>query len=77
MGIILLTPEAVTVVALQLASGLVTAALVFLCCSILARFPGWVRKLRLWREYCASHSKFSRQAGEGKYKWLEDPWSSE
>ena len=31
------------------------------------RLPGFIR---------ASHHKFSLEAGEGKYKWLEDPFSS-
>lgn len=76
MGV-LTTPDAVAAAAPQLASGLIAAGLLFLCCSIIVRFPGWFKKLRLWQDYCVSHSKFSLQAGEGKYRWLEDPWSSE
>lgn len=61
----------------QIASGLFTTGLLFLFFYTIVRFPGWIKKLKLWQEYCGSHSKFSLQAGEGKYKWLEDPWSSE
>lgn len=38
-------------------------------------FPIWVQKVRLWRKYCASHSRFSLEAGQGRYLWLEDPFS--
>ncbi|KAJ4391012.1 hypothetical protein N0V93_004625 [Gnomoniopsis smithogilvyi] len=37
--------------------------------------PVWVNKLKTWQKYCTSHSKFSVEAGQGQYLWLEDPWS--
>lgn len=69
-------PDVVAEVAPQLASGLFTTGLVFLAYYTIVRVPGWIEKFRLWQKYCASHSNFSLEAGEGKYKWLEDPWSS-
>lgn len=41
----------------------------------LAVLPRWVQKVRTWREYCASHTKFSLEAGQGRHLWLEDPFS--
>lgn len=64
-------------VAPQLASSFLTAAVLFLFFYAVVRAPVWLLKFKRWQAYCASHSEFSRQAGEGKYKWLEDPWSSE
>ncbi|KAK7558996.1 cytochrome P450 [Phyllosticta citricarpa] len=55
----------------QLLGLLVTSILFF----GLSRLPGWLRKLDTWQKYCSGHIKFSREAGEGKYLWLEDPWS--
>lgn len=42
----------------------------------IARLPGWITKLRLWQKYSASHRQFALEAVAGKYKWIENPWSS-
>lgn len=73
----MLSTDVVAMAAPQLASSLITTVLLFLIYYTISRFPQWFKKFKLWNEYCASHSKFSLQAGGGKYKWLEDPWSSE
>lgn len=72
-----LAADVVGAISPQIASGILTAGLLFLFFYTVVRVPGWIKKLKLWQEYCVSHSKFSLQAGQGKYKWLEDPWSSE
>lgn len=68
--------DGVATAAPQLVSGVFTVVVVYLMYNAIVRLPGWIGKLRRWQEYCASHSKFSLEAGEGKYRWLEDPWSS-
>lgn len=60
----------------QIASALLTVCAASLLYYIVLVVPAWVRKLRLWRDYCASHARFSLEAGRGRYKWIEDPWSS-
>ncbi|EME88998.1 uncharacterized protein MYCFIDRAFT_170535 [Pseudocercospora fijiensis CIRAD86] len=35
----------------------------------------FIRKLRIYLKYCKSHRAFSIEAGQGKYQWLEDPFS--
>ncbi|KAK8196963.1 cytochrome P450 [Phyllosticta capitalensis] len=61
----------VAALAPQLLGLLVTSIIIY----ALARLPSYYQKIQLWRKYCSSHIKFSREAGQGKYLWLEDPWS--
>jgi hypothetical protein len=42
---------------------------------LIVQLPAFLRKLQIYRKYCASHKRFSIEAGEGKYRWLEDPFS--
>ncbi|KAH9844738.1 Cytochrome-P450 [Teratosphaeria destructans] len=35
----------------------------------------FLSKARTYRKYCISHTSFAVEAGQGKYKWLEDPFS--
>lgn len=58
-------------------NGLLVTGLLSLVWHGIVRLPGWARKLQTWRKYCSSHTQFSLEASQGKYKWLEDPWSSE
>lgn len=53
--------------------GLLLSAAVLIA---IARLPGWITKLRLWQKYSASHRQFALEAVAGKYKWIENPWSS-
>lgn len=40
-----------------------------------ARLPGFLREVRIYLTYCNSHKKIWIEAGQGKYVWLEDPFS--
>lgn len=71
-----MTLNNILAVAPQFISGFITLGVVSGFCYISFLLPGWIKKLRTWRKYCASHSKFSIEAGQGHYLWLEDPWSS-
>lgn len=60
----------------QVVNGIFTLGLITVLCYAASALPSWVRKVKLWQKYCKSHSKFSLEAGQGRYLWLEDPWSS-
>lgn len=42
---------------------------------IATRLRNFIHKLEIYLKYCRSHKAFSVEAGEGKYRWLEDPFS--
>lgn len=45
-----------------------------LACTVL-KAPSFIRKLRIYLKYYNSHRAFAIEAGQGKHKYLEDPFS--
>lgn len=72
----MMTLNSISAVAPQLISGVITLGTLSAFCYALFVLPSWVKKLKTWQKYCTSHSRFSTEAGQGQYLWLEDPWSS-
>lgn len=61
----------------SLLSGMLITGLLSILLHGILKLPHWILKVSIWHSYCSSHYEFSLEAGQGKHKWFEDPWSSE